>query len=151
MGSVESFVGRNVVNLRTLDEPYSFFGVDLGVDRKLVPSCYTLRNRNASTHVLMNWHFEASNDRINWTMLDRRIYLTNSPEHDKKFEEEHKEFKTKGGSSTCCIDTDLYREIGYEGFRYFRVIQVGKNSSGTDNLALSGFELYGQVKCGRWP
>ena len=93
MGSVESFVGRNVVNLRTLDEPYSFFGVDLGIDRKLLPTHYTLRNRNSSTHVMMNWHFEGSNDRINWTLLDRRIYLTNSAEHDKKFEEEHKPFK----------------------------------------------------------
>jgi len=49
------------------------------------------------------------------------------------------------------VDTDLYREIGFDGFRYFRVIQVGKNSSGSDNLGLSGFELYGRVISGRWP
>ena len=151
MGSVENFVGRNVVNCRTLDEPYSFYGVDLGFERRLLPTCYTLRNRNASTHVMMNWHFEGSNDRSTWTLLDRRIYLTNSPEHDKKFEDEHKEFKQKGGSSTCCIDTDIYRELGFDGFRYFRVIQVGKNSSGTDNFAISGFELYGRITAGRWP
>ena len=47
MGSVENFVGRNVVNCRTLDEPYSFYGVDLGFERRLLPTCYTLRNRNS--------------------------------------------------------------------------------------------------------
>ena len=58
--------------------------------------------------------------------------------------------KQSGAVSVFGIDTDLYRELGYDGFRFFRVIQVGKNSSGTDNLALSGFELYGKVTRGRW-
>ena len=57
---VESFVGRSITNCRTEDEPYSFFGVDLGMDRKLTPTHYTLRNRNSPTHVLRNWYFEGS-------------------------------------------------------------------------------------------
>jgi len=150
-GLVENFVGRSATNLRTQNEPFSFFGVDLGRDRQLLPTVYTLRNRNSSTHVMLNWHFEGSNDKVNWTLLDRRIYLTNQPEQDQLFEEEHRQLKQKGATSTWGIDTDLYREIGFEGFRYFRVVQVGKNSSGSDNLALSGFELYGRVIRGRWP
>jgi len=59
--------------------------------------------------------------------------------------------KRSGATSTWGIDTDLFREIGFEGFRYFRVIQVGKNSAHSDNLALSGFECYGRVIAGRWP
>jgi hypothetical protein len=35
------------------------------------------------------------------------------------------------------------------GFRYFRVIQTGKNSSGAHNLSLSYFEIYG-IKIGSW-
>ena len=99
----------------------------------------------------MNWHLEGSNDKANWTILDRRIYLTNVPEHDSLLEEEQRQLKTKGAASTWSVDTDIYREIGYEGFRFFRVIQVRKNSSGSDNLALSGFEIYGRVTQGRWP
>jgi hypothetical protein len=98
----------------------------------------------------MNWHLEGSTDKVNWHILDRRIYLSASGELDPHFEEEQKALKQKGASSTWGIDTDIYREIGFDGFRYFRIIQVGKNSSGSDNLALSGFELYGKVTKGRW-
>jgi hypothetical protein len=59
--------------------------------------------------------------------------------------------KVKGGCSTWGVDQEIYHQIGFEGFRFFRILQVGKNSSGTDNLALSGMELYGKVVGGRWP
>jgi len=36
-------------------------------------------NRNSTTHVLMNWHFEGSNDMKTWIILDRRIYLSDNP------------------------------------------------------------------------
>lgn len=55
-------------------------------------------------------------------MLDRRVYLTNIPEQDALFEEEHKMLTTKGGSSTWGVDSDVYREVGYDGFRFFRII-----------------------------
>jgi hypothetical protein len=37
-GSIQDLVGRKCVNLRTLNENFSFFGVDLGEGRKLLPS-----------------------------------------------------------------------------------------------------------------
>ncbi|TNV72110.1 hypothetical protein FGO68_gene17155 [Halteria grandinella] len=151
-GTVDLFVGRVATNSRTQNEPFSYFGVDLGEGRALLPTCYTIRNRNSTTHVLMNWHFEGSNDKVNWVILDRRIYLTNpSGTNDADLEEERKLLKQKGAASTWGVDTDVYREVGFEGYRFFRIIQVGKNSSGSDNLALSGFELYGKVSAGRWP
>lgn len=97
---------------------------------------------------MLNWHLEGSNDKVNWVILDRRIYL--NEQDDEQNREEQKLLKQKGAASTWGIDTDIYREIGFNGFRYFRVIQVGKNSSGSDNLALSGFELYGRILSGRW-
>ena len=36
------------------------------------------------------------------------------------------------------------------GFRFFRIKQISKNSSGAHNLALSGFEIYGMGKGRRW-
>lgn len=92
--------------------------MDLGEGRGLLPTCYTIRNRNSTTHVLMNWHLEGSNDKVNWVILDRRIYL-NSTDND---EDEQKHLKQKGVASTWGIDTDIYREIGFEGFRYYRII-----------------------------
>lgn len=87
-GKVEDITGRSVVNCRTLNEPFSFFGVDLGEGRQLFPSCYTIRNRNSTTHVLMNWHLEASNDKVNWVILDRRIYLSDNLHFNLEMEEE---------------------------------------------------------------
>lgn len=98
----------------------------------------------------MNWHFEASNDKINWIVLDRRIYLTDNPHENYLMEDEQKVLKRKGGTSTWAIDPSIYNEIGSKGYQFFRIVQIGKNSSGSDNLALSGFELYGKVTSGKW-
>lgn len=150
-GQIEDFVGRILTNCRTQNEPFSYFGVDLGKDRTLLPFVYTIRNRNSTTHCMMNWQFEASHDKINWVALDQRVHLTGRVDEDAYLEKEQKMLKQKGAVSSWSIDKDIYREIGFEGFRYFRILQTSKNSSGSDNLALSGFELYGQVTNGRWP
>jgi len=89
-GKAEDIVGRNVENCRTGNEPFSYFGVDIGQGRQLLPTCYSIRNRNVATHVLLSWHFEGSNDKVNWTVLDRRIYLTGNQIEDAAFEEEKK-------------------------------------------------------------
>ena len=123
----------------------------MGQNRKILPSCYTIRNRNSTTHVLMNWHFEASNDRVNWAVLDRRVYLTGHTEEDEQYAKLQKELCQKGHTSTWGIERDVYKMVGYEGFRYFRIVQIGQNSSGSNNLALSGFEIYGGNLSGRWP
>lgn len=100
---------------------------------------------------MLNWHFEGSNDKVNWTTLDRRLYRTGDPAADAASEEERNMLCVKGAATSWSLDTDIYREIGFDGFRYFRIIQVGVNSSGSNNLALSGLELYGRVISGRWP
>ena len=48
-GSLEDIVGRQTTNCRTLNEPMSFFGLDLGLDRGFLPTCYTWRNRSISS------------------------------------------------------------------------------------------------------
>lgn len=155
-GSIHELVGRKCVNLRSLNEPFSFFGVDLGEDRKFLPTCYTIMNRNASTYSLMNWHFEGSNDKLNWTILDRRVYLPDQLEntgydHEEVNEEIIDSLLQKQGTNTWGVDQNVFNDIPDEGFRYFRIIQISPNSSGTDNLALSCFEIYGKIVTGRFP
>jgi len=65
-------VGRKVENCRTGNEPFSYFGVDLGEGRRLLPTTYATRNRNVSTHVMLSWNFEGSNDLVNWTVIEER-------------------------------------------------------------------------------
>jgi len=57
-GSYEDFVGRSLVNCRTLNEPNAYMGIDFGAERYLIPTCYTIRNRDSTRHVLINWIFE---------------------------------------------------------------------------------------------
>jgi hypothetical protein len=156
-GSVQDLVGRRCVNLRTLNEPFSFFGVDLGEGRKLLPTCYTIMNRNSSTHVLMNWHFEGSNDKLNWTIVDRRVYMPDQLESPEQQTQEYideeilESLCLKQGTNTWGVDQNIYNDIEDEGFRFFRIIQISPNSSGSDNLALSCFEIYGKIVSGRFP
>lgn len=39
----------------------------------------------------MNWNFEGSNDKVNWTLLDRRVYMTGHTEEDSLYAQEQKE------------------------------------------------------------
>ena len=92
-GNISDFIGRELVNLRTLNEPYSFFGVDLGEDRFLLPSAYTIKNRNSSSHVIFNWVLEGSNDKINFEVLDSRTFKSNDLEIDSKLERDRCQMK----------------------------------------------------------
>ena len=150
-GHPEDAIGRVAVDCQTGNKPFSYFAVDLGEGRQLLPTCYSIRNRNATTHVMLNWHFEGSNDKIDWVVLDRRLHLTGDPAQDAALFEEKLQLCEEGAASTWSIGKGVYRPLGRDGFRYFRVTQVGKNSSGSDSLALSGMELYGKVTAGDWP
>ena len=149
-GNVSDFVGRNLTNLRTENEENSFFGVDLGSNRTLVPTAYSIRNRNSSSHVMLCWNLEASNDRLNFEILDTRIFSNrNNPQIHQKLEKERNLLKQPGCTSTWGISKKV-KERFPEGFRYFLLKQIEKNSSGSYNLSISGFELYGEGKGRGW-
>ena len=84
-GDLNEFVGRNVTNLRTFSEKNSYLGVDLGPGRKLLPTAYTIKNRNSSSHACLSWLFEGSNDKVIWKILDKRIFHTGNEEYDDQF------------------------------------------------------------------
>ena len=149
-GQISDFVGRNLVNLRTENEENSFFGVDLGENRTLVPVAYSLRNRNSSTHVMLCWNLEASNDKINFEILDTRIFSNaENPQIHQRLERERNLLKEPGCTSTWGISKKV-KEKYPDGFRYFLIKQIDKNSNGSYNLTNSGFELYGEGKGNGW-
>ena len=150
MGHISDFVGRNLVNLRTENEENSFLGVDLGENRTLLPTAYSLRNRNSSTHVLLCWNLEASNDRINFVILDTRLFNNvDNPQIHQKLEKERNLLKEPGCTSTWGISRKV-RQRYPDGFRYFLIKQIDRNSNGTYNLTNSGFEIYGEAKGNGW-
>ena len=149
-GQLGDFVGRNLVNLRTLNEENSFFGVDLGEERFLIPSAYSIRNRNSSSHVMLCWNLEGSNDKMNFEVLDTRIFSNNTnSKYHQNLEKERNLLKQPGCTSTWGVSKKI-REKFPNGFRYFIVKQIDKNSSGGYNMAISGFELYGEGVGKNW-
>lgn len=158
-GSYEDFVGRSLVNCRTLNEPNAFMGIDLGQERYLVPSCYTIRNRDSGRHIMLNWLFEGSIDFKTWFILDKRIHKSDDPSYNKLMERERQMIERRGATSTWSVDQNYLKAASrsivmqaksFKGFRFFRIKQISKNSSGADNLALSGFEIYGIAKGHNW-
>ncbi len=146
------FVGRTLENCRTSNQQESYMGVDFGKMRTLFPKQYSIRNRDSLKHVLLNWVLEASLDYQNWYELDRRIHLSSNEETNNFRKKERGMLLQKGVITTWAVDihklkstiSTLSNDIkSFKGFRYFRVKQIGKNSSDSYNLALSGFELYG--------
>ena len=116
----------------------------------MVPNAYSIRNRNSSTHVMLCWNLEASNDRINFEVLDTRIFSNvENPQIHQKLERERNLLKEPGCTSTWGISKKV-KEKYPNGFRYFLIKQIDKNSNGSYNLTNSGFELYGEGKGSGW-
>ena len=148
-GRLSDFVGRDQVNLRTMNEPQSYFGVDFGEERTIIPTAYSIKNRNSSSHVLLCWQLEGSNDRINFEALDTRLFIHSDPKIHLQLEKERNILKSPGCSSTWAVDTSVKNKYP-NGFRYLVLRQIGKNSSGAFNMGLSGFEVYGKCIGKRW-
>ena len=149
-GNFYDFVGRKFTNLSTENEENSFFGIDLGPERYLKPTSYSIRNRDSDTNVLLCWNFQGSNDKINFEILDKRIFMSEKDEklNDKTRKCRHM-LKKPRTTSTWGISKSI-REKYPNGFRYVLLKQIGKNSSKNYNLAISGFELYGEALGSGW-
>lgn len=154
----DTLVGRQLENCRTGNQMNSYMGVDLGRTRTLVPKNYTIRNRDCGTHVLVNWVLEVSMDYDNWYEIDRRIHQTEKEEYNMLRRKERETLMQKGAITTWVIDSGKLKDIvklftidykKFKGFRYYRLKQIGMNSHGSYNMALSGFELYG-IGHGDW-
>lgn len=115
--------------------------LDLGVS--VIPTAYTLRHSQG--FALRNWffqvffllnliklfilNFKGSRDGYEWNVL-----LTHSDDQS---------LSESGSTATWFLENNNKKQGSY---RYFRIIQNGKNASGGSSaLSLGGFELYGSI------
>jgi hypothetical protein len=70
-------------DFKTMNQAFSYIGVELLGGRRLTPACYTLRNCLATNEgdtksecgtTLLNWQFEGSQDMLSWTIIDKRVH-----------------------------------------------------------------------------
>jgi len=125
-GNPGDLVSREPSELWTKDVPASWFSIDLGKTRVAIPTTYTLRHGgNYKADSLRTWDLQGSADGQNWTVLKRH---TNDKSLNSNF---------ASNSWTIPGVTKAYR--------YFRILQTGRNSNNHNFLVLSGFEIYGSL------
>ena len=124
-GDVTDLVGRRKEKVSgTMNKENSWWCVDLTKTYSLYLTHYTLRQAKGWP-IIRNWRLEGSLDGHRWTTLRDHVNdngLGNRPAYQ---------------SATW----EVYGET--LAFRYFRIMQTGKNSSQTHSLFLAGMELYG--------
>jgi hypothetical protein len=99
--------------------------VNLGGSKSLIVNYYTLRHGgNSKGDALRNWTLQASNDGKSWVVLRRHV----------------NDMSLNGPFASASWPLESKQK-----FAYFRVLQTGRNSSHTNFLSLSGFELYGAL------
>lgn len=110
----------------TRDEEKSWWCVDLTEKYALFLTHYSLRHgRDNGMSIIRNWRLEGSLDGRTWKTLKKH-------ENDRGLKDPYPYY-----TATWPVD-------GEQGaFRYFRIFQTGKNSSGRFSIFLSGLELYG--------
>ncbi|KIH67050.1 HECT-domain protein [Ancylostoma duodenale] len=133
-GKPEDVLSRDVnpINCHSSDDKYvslrnANFTIDLGV--LIYPTAYTLRHaRGYGRSALRNWLLQGSKDKQVWEVLVAHADDTSLGD--------------PGSTATWPIEDDRTKGP----FRYLRVAQNGKNSSGqTYYLSISGFEVYGEI------
>ena len=110
--------GRDPARMVLDDVPNSFFCVDL-LDNRCVPSAYSLRHYNKDGHCLRFWKLLGSTNGSSWEMLS-----------------DHNNDQTLQKAN----QTATWRlKDSKKAYRFFRVQQYGKNSSGAyHNLCCAG-------------
>ena len=134
-GKLEDISGRATSNFKTKNEMNPFIGIDLGINRGLRITAYTIRNGNSNANTMICWQFEGSNTGNEWAIIDRRVHSTS---------EDVKYLAEKGKSSTWgVINTE-------RSYRYFRLVQTDRNLAGNFVLSISCIELYGIITGNGW-
>ena len=123
-----AIVGTSAVRCVTAPRPNAWFALDFN-ERSIAPTHYSLRHYSSwDTEALRTWTFEASVDGQNWIILRSHIDDTS--------------LNAKGATHTWNLPGSATPVF----YRYFRVLQRGLNSNRHNFLALSGFEIYGQMQ-----
>jgi len=125
-GLLPDLVSKQETELWSKDVPASWFSVDFGPERSIIPTHYCLRHGgNYRADSLRNWDLQGSTDGIHWTVLI-------SHRHDDSLQ---------GPFAIAWWELPPVKTA----YRYFRVIQTGHNSSSRNFLVLSNLDLYGKL------
>ncbi|GAM17293.1 hypothetical protein SAMD00019534_004680 [Acytostelium subglobosum LB1] len=109
----------------TKDVPASWVTIDLGPNRSVIPMYYTIRHGFFKSDSLRTWDFQGSVHGEHWTVLKRH---------------------TNDASLNLKYATHTWQIPGVTtAYRYFRILQTGKNSNNRNFLLLGGFEIYGEL------
>lgn len=132
-----SQTARNAVDLNDMnhyfssdDEENSWLKYDF-VNRKVKPTHYSIRTRHdygKGRQHPKNWVIEGSNEGKEWMVLDSHFDETCLDD--------------KNVTHTFKIDDDL---MPYNGYRYLRIRQTGKNTAGKNYLIFSALEYFGTL------
>lgn len=123
-----AIIGNAVVRCVTAPKINAWFMIDFNM-RAIAPSHYSLRHYSSwDTEALRTWTFEASIDGQNWVILSSHV-------NDASL-------NAKGATHTWTLPMNSTPVF----YRYFRVMQRGLNSNRHHYMALSGFEIYGQMQ-----
>lgn len=125
-GSVECIFEKEPRECWSQDVPSSWLQIDLGPSKSLRITHYTLRHgSNSKQDLIRNWILKASSDGKEYDTLKRH--------------KDDESLVTPFGSKTWSIHGCKKR------YRYFKIVQIGHNSSKHNFLSLSGVEFYGEL------
>ena len=112
----------------TAERENSWWSIDLSLSHRLVITHYSLRQgKRHGESALTDWKLEGSYDGMNWEELK-----TSPFRRDPQF------------TSTSPFYTGTWSVRGeIPAFRFFRIFQTRRNSSGKYRIYLSGIELFG--------
>jgi hypothetical protein len=138
-GALSQFVARDKGTdfCYTKDEPGSWMMVDLGESRTFLPTAYSLRHdMQGSRGVLRNWVLQACHSPPSTTGQDAGWITLSSHRNDTSL--------APAPGSCAIFDINVARDDS-RGYRFFRILQNGKNSTGKHRLMCAGFELFGNL------
>ena len=132
VGTANAAAGRTDTMSCTDGEPDGWYKFDLGPERRVVPTHYTLKHGGSAGYCrLRHWVLEGSNDDATWTVLKTHT-------EDRSF-------------PSCGYGTASWPITGYTGepVRYLRIRSTGPDSSGRCHyVRVGGFEVYGTLHRG---
>ncbi|PRP85426.1 HECT domain containing 1 [Planoprotostelium fungivorum] len=152
-----NIVGRHPFWARNVgDCPDTYYEIDLGENRLLCPQYYSMTYGNDGTGwEPRNWKILASNDRKEWTVLREHkddnslngVFATAAWKIDARTTKSNKQrrFSLPWKKSLDTSSSSQGTKTQHLGFRYFKLVQAGKNKSGYYTFFVCNFELYGKL------
>jgi len=141
-GGFRDFLERSNVHCWTTNIPFSWYRVDFGSNTKVLPTHYCLKYGSSGNYCVPRyWKLQGSNDPlVEIEPMNDSLWITlRDHVNDVTFNSDYAWFVFR-----------LYNVR--EAFRYFRIIQTGKNvyvtqnyggDSWSDVLVAAGFDLFG--------